>query len=221
MNETSGDAATERWTLGCSPEQFAALAGDARFPLMLSFARASNALRFALATLTEGEEDGTPARVRQRMNAFMLLAGTVFEAVRLAQFAERELGALAAFEAGFRAILDDPGSLAYAEDVLGAVAAHAPFRFGPPSVTVPDAGGSNGSGEVRFGSGIGRAPGAFHYALADELLLRAALDLGETGVYEQLKEHMETTALLAERCAESADRLIAELLREQPWTLRR
>jgi hypothetical protein len=221
MNETARESVTERWTLACSPQQFAALASDARFRLMLSFARASNALRFALAVLTEGVEDGSPTRVRQRMNAFMLLAGMVLEAVRLAQVAEREFGTLAAFEAGFRAILDDPGSVAYAEDVLGAVVAHAPFRFGPLSVPVSDDGGSAGTGEVRLGSGVGRAPGAFHYALADELLLRAALDLAESDVYEQLKEHMETTALLAERCAESADRLIAELLREQPWVLRR
>lgn len=217
MNEMS---TAERWTLECDATAFRELAGDARFLLLLRFARSSNALRFALAALTDGDEDGTPARRRQRMNAFLLLAGIVFEAVRLAQSAERELVGLPAFDAGFRTILDDHGSLAYAEDVLGGVAGRSPFRFATPP-PAPRFDEAKADGDVVLGIGEGRAPGAFHYALADELLLRAALDLADGDVYEHLKEHMETTALLAERCAESADRLIAELLRGQPWTLRR
>jgi hypothetical protein len=205
------------WRLACAGEELAALRDSARFRLMLRFARAANALRFAVAALTDGVEDGSPQRRRQRINAFFLLAGVVVDAVRLAGSTERELADSAAFGSGFRPILDDPGGVAYAEDVLGAVAMRAPFRFGtipaPPQNAPAEA-------ELVLGAGRGKVPGAFYYTLPDELLLRGSIELPHGDVYEHLKEHFESAVLLADRCADAADRLVAELLREQPWQLR-
>jgi hypothetical protein len=202
------------WTLECAGHELATLREDERFALMLRFARAANALRFAVHALADGEEDGSPQRRRQRVNAFMLLAGIVADTVRLAGSTERALAGSSAFRDCFAAILDDPGALAYAEDVLGGVAARAPFRFGP--LPAPPPADTNRDRAV-LGEARGRAPGSFYYALADALLLRGPLQLEAGDAYAQLRDHFESAVLLADRCADAADRLIAELLREQPW----
>lgn len=213
----NADDVPEWWSLVVDRESFAGLREEAEFALLLRFARAANALRFSLAALTGGEEDGTPATRRQRVNAFLQLAVVICEGVRLARAAEPALRASPAFAAGFGALLNDPGAIAYADDVLGGVAARSPFRFDalPPVAPV------SASRDIVFGEGAGRAPGSFYYTLADETLLHAVLELPPGDVYEGLKEHMENAALLAERCAEAADRLIAELMKAQPWQLAR
>jgi hypothetical protein len=208
----------EQWRLTCTRDAFAALREDADFLGLLRLARAANALRFGLAVLTEGREDGTAALRRRRLNAYMMLAGTVHETLRLAAGLAPARRDSPAWTAGFGALFDDPGAIAYAEAALGAVHARAPFSFDAvPQPALPRPGD-----DAVFGAGDGRTPGAFHYALADEALLADALDVtAPTGApfYDAMKEHMESAALLAERCAESVDRLIAEGLRAQPWRI--
>jgi hypothetical protein len=208
----------EQWRLTCGRDELAALRGDARFQQLLRVARAANALRFGLAALTEGQEDGTPALRRRRLNAFLLLAGAVHEALRLGAELAATHGDSPGYEAGFGKLFADPGAMAYAEDALGGVHARGPFSAAPATAPrLPPAGQ-----DAVFGEGHGKTPGAFYYSLADEALLAGALQVDAApGVpfYEAMKEHMESAALLAERCAEAADRLVAELLQGQPWRL--
>jgi hypothetical protein len=209
----------ERWRLECGREELAAERGEESFALLQRAARSATALRFGLGVLTEGREDGTPALRRRRLNAYMLLAGVVHETLLFAQEFERRHPDSEAFAAGFAVVLADVGMMAYAEDALGAVYGRAPFMFRTAGGTprLPPAGSP-----ALFGEGQGRTPGSFYYALPDEALLGGALGIGAlTGAdfYDAMKEHMESAALLAEKLAESADRVVAELLQSQPWRL--
>lgn len=209
----------ERWRLSCDRDELAAIRDAAEFGLLQRAARASNALRFGLATLTEGREDGTPALRRRRLNAYMLLAGIVSETLLLADEVARLRPDAESVIAGFGVVLADPGMIAYGEDALGAVHRHGPFMFRAPAGAprLPAAGE-----EALFGEGQGKTPGSFYYTLPDEALLGGALGItvpSGAAFYDAMKEHMASAATLAEKLAESCDRLVAELLQTQPWRL--
>jgi hypothetical protein len=188
-------------------------AGREATEALLRLARASNAVRFAYNVLVEHDAADSPATRRHRLNAWLQLCRTLTEALALTAALRPGLAADGDPRSDeFAPLVDDPGVAAFADEVIARLAHGARLGAAPPRLRPA-------GDPVVFATGQGRAPGAAYYALADELVVRPALELRAAGnaFQDAVKEPMADTATVAERWLEAADRVIARILRTQPW----
>jgi hypothetical protein len=203
---------TRAWRLAAPGAEVATLAADPAYDALLRLARAANAVRFAHAVLVEYNGADSPQSRRYRINAWFHLCRALADALPLTAALRPLLRQDADTPAEFEDLLDDPGVAAFAGEVVARLAEGG--RVGAALRGARPAGDP-----AIFAAGMGSAPGAAYYTMPDEIVIRAALDLRESGdaLFEAVKEPMADTALLAERWMDAVERTIARVLRTQPW----
>jgi len=80
------------WRFACSAEVFAELQNDREFTFLLAISRITNALKFGMAAMNDQGKEPSPRSDRQRMNAFLYVAGVLHEAFEFLDHTKDEGG---------------------------------------------------------------------------------------------------------------------------------
>ncbi len=117
------------WKFACSADAFAELRNDREFTFLVAISRITNALKFGMAAMNDQGKEPTPRADRQRMNAFLYVAGVLHEALEFLDKTKSEAGqtSYAAAKAVLDAAMNDP---AIAEP-LRAIRNRAAFHVDP------------------------------------------------------------------------------------------
>jgi hypothetical protein len=117
------------WKFSCSGDVFAELRQDREFTFLVAISRITNALKFGMAAMNDQGQESTPRADRQRMNAFLYVAGALHETFVFLERAECEAGQTAyiAVKRVLEAAMSDP---AIAQP-LAAIRNRTAFHFDP------------------------------------------------------------------------------------------
>lgn len=117
------------WKFSCSADAFAELRNDREFTFLVAISRITNALKFGMAAMNDQGKEPTPRADRQRMNAFLYVAGVLHEAFEFLDSTKSEAGQTthAAAKGVLDAAMNDPTIV----DTLRAIRNRAAFHFDP------------------------------------------------------------------------------------------
>lgn len=116
-------------SLPASAEVFSALRTDREFAFLVAISRITNALKFGMAAMNDQSKEPAPRADRQRMNAFLFVAGALHEAIEFLDKSEREAGQTTYIAA--KSVLETAMNDATIAEPLKAIRNRAVFHFDP------------------------------------------------------------------------------------------
>ncbi len=207
----------ESWEVYISKEDFEKIKSDARFAALIPLARVVNALKFCFQTLIEYGNDNTPSGQRQHINSFLFACGILYEGLKIANVLGKHFGDRDFFRNGFGQLLKSKETKRLNETVLNSMRNKLVFHF---DEDVAPAVLKNLDLELyAFASSAGSKSGEVYYNLADEVAINFIL--GEPGSKEEelriFKEALQSISGVLTEYVNSADLLIAHVLKEMGW----
>lgn len=219
MDSMSDDnEADERsWQIACAGDHFDTWRDDASFRAVVTLARIVNALNFA-GYVTYGVENAdSPAATRQRMNAFLYVAATLFEAIDFVDRVRGDLVRYAAFTERLAPLVDEPTARALHKERLAKLRNRGVFHFDPTFVPrKPDA---EADGYYVFVKGRSMKSGETYYDLPDRSLLNSVIGVtpSHTEFSQRARSLMHETTRLMTGFIGAANELINEALDHADW----
>ena len=198
------------------------LGENEQFLLLLTFARALNAVRFFhLAYLAVDRNDDKPSAKRQRVNAFFFMCGALKETLSVVDRLRRLFRDRQSFETELGEILRSSRFRRLRDKVLPRIRHKFAFHFDVDvaretlaTIELP---------EYRFAEGFGKAAGDVYYTLADELAINyllAGLDDFGSSEEERLRTVLHDVVDLSTSLARAGERLIGDFLKEAGWQMK-
>ena len=166
------------------------------------------------------EDDETPASQRQRLNAFLYLAASIYEAFL---FARSQLGQefreADAFRELFVPLFKDADVRELVERVLQPLRNKGVFHYTDDDIL--DGLATLEQEDYELATGYTQASGQVYYSMADEAVFRSALGLEGTSeqVHTQLRDFIHRTTKLSNRFCVAAEKLISQELPKH-WHVR-
>jgi hypothetical protein len=83
MHQLAKLVGEQDWRIVCDQSTFDKCRADARFPFVVTLARAVNALNFVNSAMVDKKGRNDPAAMRDRFNSYLFGSAIMYEALRL------------------------------------------------------------------------------------------------------------------------------------------
>lgn len=206
-----------RWRIHCSSDRFDQWRSDPGFKAVVTLSRILNALQFGLYAFLDAEDSIRPSASRQRLNAFMQMGATMFEAIGFLDRYRSQFDRFASFREGLATIIDDSEFREFCDKRLKPLRNRAVFHFDPTFVPrMPD---SEKSGFYTFVSGVGFTVGESYYELADRSIMNAVVGVGpsHSEFSQRANDLTHTLTDIVTGFAGAAHEVIREALNGPDW----
>ena len=205
------------WRIKCAGDKFDAWRDDPSFKAVVTLGRIVNALSFAAYAMMPVQDSDTPSASRQRMNAFMYIGATLFEAVDFLDRCRAELERYDHFRAALAVLIDRPDVRELLDKRLRPLRNRAVFHFDP--TFVPRTPGAETDGYYVFVTGQTYKSGEAYYDLADRSVMNSVIGVGPSHAEfnERSKDLMMRTSRLMNEFMNAANEVINEALTHADW----
>lgn len=216
-----GNVKERIWDITCTEDTFNNLRSDHRFLGLLALARFVNALRFCQKAAIDAKDTGGPAGARSIINSFLYASSVLYEGFILVEKLGKNFKNLDSFKSGFGALLRDQNVKSLRKSVLKRMRNKFVFHF--DGAVAKESLKNFGLSEYRFASGVGKASGEMYFGLADEVVINYLLQPTQNETEESLnqrhKKIVQDITVLMGRFNESAERLMADALKDMGFTV--
>ncbi|MDB4890452.1 MAG: hypothetical protein JWL61_2307 [Gemmatimonadetes bacterium] len=218
---TGKDEAIGKWRVKCAAAKFDRWRADPSFSAVLTLGRIVNALSFAGYAMRPVQDTDTPAAFRQRLNAFMYIGATLFEAVEFLDRVRTDLHPYSSATRELFPLIDEPAMRELLAKRLKPLRNRAVFHF--DSTFVPKTPGAEIDGDYVFLNGLSDKSGEAYYDLADRSVMNTIIGVGPT--HEEFDARSRALMIQASsmmrRFIGAANDVIHEALDHPDWEVER
>jgi hypothetical protein len=206
-------AQDQDWRIICDDETFGRCKKDARFPYIVTLARAVNALNFANSAMVNARGKYDPAAHRDRVNSYLFGSAIMYEALNLIRAMNQPFRDDEAFQNGLRMLLKDRTAQQIQRDNLNPARNRAVFHFIPE--TFAEIISKTNSIDTPFAANRGKRGENVNYAYADVVAAEILVGLPSNTeeFFSSLWDAMAKTRDLIIKFTDHAERLIAAHLK--------
>ena len=217
MSQDNVEQDERSWQIACAGDRFDGWRKDASFRAVVTLARIVNALNFAGYAMYAVENVDSPAATRQRLNAFLYVGATLFEAIDFLDRARKDLTRYSAFRERLAPLIDEPAARTLYKNRLSKLRNRGVFHFDP--TFVPKTPGAEADGYYVFVKGRSLKSGETYYLLPDHSLLNGVIGVtpSHSEFSERARDLMHQTTRLMTGFIGAADELINEALDHPDW----
>lgn len=203
-----------------SAEDFHRAQSDVRLHRLLSLSRIVNTIRFTEIAFLEAGQAATSKVTRQKVSAFLYLGALLYEGLTFAERLGEHFHESPAFREGFAKLFRDTSVKELRGGLLARLRNQAVYHHDDAAMV----GGINlmSADEYTFADADGPSNADCYYTLADFAVMHFAI--GQASTPKEFEQQFARASIamvkLAVSFAQSADRLLAEQLRELGWRTR-